>query len=74
MDLTSKLSWVLQTGKMSPTGMLGQVMSNYVLEESFFKDFGINTFNQRNIFFVLRRTLHQREIYSIWVQINIHVC
>ncbi len=65
MDLTLKLSWVLQTGKVNPPGMLGQVMSNYILEESFFKDFGINSFNQRNIFFMFRRTLHQREIYSI---------
>ncbi len=37
MDLTSKLSWVLQTGKVNPPGILGQVMSNYILEESFSK-------------------------------------
>jgi len=35
MDLTSKAGWVLQTGKMNAPGLKGQVLSNYVLEESF---------------------------------------
>ncbi len=34
MDLSSKHVWVLQTGKMNPPGLLGQVFSNFVLEES----------------------------------------
>ncbi len=35
MDLTSKSGWVLQTGKMSPPGLLGKVSSTFILEESF---------------------------------------
>jgi len=35
MDLTSKSGWVLQSGKMSPPGLLGQVRSSFVLEERF---------------------------------------
>jgi hypothetical protein len=34
LDLLTKLRWILQTGKMNPPGLSGQVLSNYVLEES----------------------------------------
>ena len=37
MDLSSKLAWVLQTGKMTPPGLFGEVFSNFVLDVSFFK-------------------------------------
>ena len=34
MDIISKLRWILQIGKINPPGLSGQVLSNYVLEES----------------------------------------
>ncbi len=34
MDLLTKLRWVLQAGKINPPGLVGQVLSNHVLEES----------------------------------------